>query len=188
MEDGAVAPALRSVAERAIALAATGGWSAADLAAVVALLKALGRAEAQPTSGTIEIGDTDAAHATVFTLHRGGVIPLHDHPAMTVISKVLHGRMRVETFEWSDRDAGLARDRGARDVGDADDPLVFGPQPGTLHRITALTDCTFIDLFAPYYDDDRPCRYYEAAAATLSTPLRMGAALRKLEPTGEVAP
>ncbi len=181
MEEGAVAPALRSVAEHAIALAATGGWSVANRQAVIESLKALGRAEARPTS-TVEIGDTDAAHATIFSLERGAIIPLHDHPGMTVISKVLHGRMRVETFEWVDRDEGLARDGGACDVADDDEPLVFGPEPGTLHRITALSDCAFIDLFAPYYDDERPCRYYRIKAAAGA------AALRKIEPTGEIAP
>jgi len=172
MEESAVAPALRSVAERAIALAATGAWSPADRLAIIDSLKTLGRLDASPA----EIGETTAAHATVFTLGRGGVLPLHDHPAMTVICKVLRGRMRVEAFEWVDRDAGLARDFGVRELDETSDPVVFGPEPGTLHRITALTDCAFIDLFAPYYDDQRPCRYYKATPGG------------KLEPTGEIAP
>jgi hypothetical protein len=172
MEEGAVAPALRSVAERAIALAATGAWSPADRLAIIDWLKALGRLDAAPA----EIGDGSAAHATVFALGSGRVLPLHDHPAMTVICKVLRGRMRVEVFEWSDREAGLARDLGARELDETSDPVVFGPEPGMLHRITALTDCAFIDLFAPYYDDQRPCRYYEAMPGG------------KLEPTGELAP
>jgi len=172
MDEGAVAPALRSVAERAIALAATGAWSSADRLAIIDSLKALGPFDAAPA----EIGDSSAAHATVFTLGRGGVLPLHDHPAMTVICKVLRGRMRVEAFEWIDRDAGLARNLGARELDETSDPVVFGPEPGTLHRITALTDCAFIDLFAPYYDDERPCRYYRATPGGT------------LEPTGEIAP
>lgn len=176
MEECAVAPALRSVAERAIALAATGAWSSADRLAIIDSLKALGRLDASPA----EIGDTSAAHATVFTLGRGGVLPLHDHPAMTVICKVLRGRMRIESFEWVDRDAGLARALGAGEIDETSDPVVFGPEPGTLHRITALADCAFLDLFAPYYDDERPCRYYRAVDA--------GAGTVRLEPTGEIAP
>jgi hypothetical protein len=167
-----IAPALRRVAERAIALAATGPWSPADRLAIIDSLKALGPLDAAPA----EIGDGSAAHATVFALRSGGVLALHDHPEMTVICKVLRGRMRVESFEWDDRQAGLARDLGARELDETSDPVVFGPEPGTLHRITALTDCTFIDLFAPYYDDERPCRYYQAAPDG------------KLEPTGEIAP
>src|SRR2546430_2745972 len=170
MEEGAVAPALRSAAERAIALAASGRWSAA-----VDALRMVGPAEAGACTKTLEIGDDDAAHATVFTLEHGAVIPLHDHPEMTVVSKVLHGRMRVETFEWIDRPAGLARDCGAREISEHDEPLLFGPAPGMLHRITALSDCTFVDVFAPYYTDERPCRYYRVVGS-------------RLEPTGEIAP
>jgi quercetin dioxygenase-like cupin family protein len=176
MDEGAVAPALRSVAERAIALAATGAWSSADRLAIIDSLKALGPLDASRA----EIGEGGAAHATVFTLGRGGVLPLHDHPAMTVICKVLRGRMRVETFEWVDPEAGLARELGTREIDETSDPVVFGPEPGTLHRITALADCAFIDLFAPYYDDERPCRYYR--------PVDAGGGTMRLEPTGEIAP
>jgi hypothetical protein len=176
MNEGAVAPALRSVAERAIALAATGAWSNADRLAIIDSLKALGRLDTAPA----EIGDTSAAHASVFTLPAGGVLPLHDHPAMTVICKVLRGRMRVEAFEWVDHQARMARSLGAHELDETSDPVVFGPEPGRLHRITALDDCAFIDLFAPYYDDERPCRYYRLVDAS------DGAA--RLEPTGEIAP
>src|SRR5438132_7425196 len=106
MEGEAVAPAVRSVAERAIALAATGGWTAADRQGIVASLSALGPADAGPH--TVEIGDDERAHATIFPLRSGAIIPLHDHLDMTVICKVLHGRMRVESFEWADRREGLA--------------------------------------------------------------------------------
>ena len=109
----------------------------------------------RPTS-SIELGDA-RSHATIFPLRRGAVLPLHDHPAMTVVSKVLHGRMRVESFEWADRDGLLARVLDARDVDENAEPLVIA---GTLHRIIALADCAFIDVFAPYYDEARPCRYY----------------------------
>jgi hypothetical protein len=143
-------------------------WSGADRQWLIESLRPLCGFPQQQ----IEIGDSPAAHATVFPLARGAVLPLHDHPSMTVICKVLHGRMRIESFEWVDRDQGLARELGARDVDESSEPIVFGPDPGTLHRITALTDCAFIDLFAPYYNEARPCRYYRVTTA---------GALRKLE-------
>src|SRR5437763_10824526 len=145
MNDGEVAPAVRRVVERALALAANGSWNDADLETVLDELRPL-RATA---AATIELGDSDGPHATIFPLPRGAVIPLHDHPSMTVISKVLHGRMRIESFEWIDAGSGEARSLGARDVDESSEPMVFGPQPGMLHRIAALSDCTFLDLFAP---------------------------------------
>ena len=146
------------VAERAVALAP---WSEADCRELIEALRPLRGLPGEQ----IEIGETPAAHATVFPLARGAVLPLHDHPSMTVICKVLHGRMRIESFAWIDAVSGEARHLPARDVDESSEPVVFGPDPGTLHRITALSDCAFLDLFAPYYDEARPCRYYRVEAA-----------------------
>ena len=142
--------ALHQTADRAAALAALGETRAVD--------EALRPLRSMPAE-QFEAGDT-AGHATVFPLRRGAVLPLHDHPAMTVVSKVLAGRLRVESFQWTDRAAGLARELGAEEIDEESEPLVFGPEPERLHRIAALTDCAFIDVFAPYYDAARPCRYY----------------------------
>src|SRR3954470_20375444 len=60
-----------------------------------------------------EVFTTDPAfHASVFALAAGETIPLHDHPQLDVISKVLCGRMRVTTYEWIDAASLLARDCG----------------------------------------------------------------------------
>lgn len=163
---------VRRVAEGALALAADGPWSAAAIAQIVTALQPLRGTAAE----TIEIGDDHApAHGTIFPLRRGAMLPLHDHPSMTVICKVLDGRMRIESFEWIDETSGEARSLGSVDADAGSEPLVFGPDPGRLHRIVALTDCTFLDLFAPWYDDDRPCRYYRVDGS-------------RLVATGEVAP
>src|SRR6266498_142864 len=109
----------REVAEQAVALAG-------NTEAVIELLRNVGTGFSlsltRPTS--IDIGDR-AAHATIFPLRRGAVLPLHDHPSMTVVSKVLHGRMRVEWFDWADRAAGLARHLGRRELAEQSEPSVF---------------------------------------------------------------
>ena len=38
----------------------------------------------------------------VFCIPDGGVIPLHDHPGMTVVSKMIHGEMRVRSFDFQE--------------------------------------------------------------------------------------
>jgi PCO_ADO len=121
-----------------------------------------------------EVLTTDPAfHASVFALAEGEMIPLHDHPAIEVISKVLCGRMRVHTYEWIDQASLVARDCGEA-VFDADgDALVLRKSPGTLHMIAAVEPTAFLDLFAPYYDDkSRPCTYYEVAGANDRVQLR----------------
>lgn len=109
---------------------------------------------------SIELVDRPEAHATLFGLRAGAAIPLHDHPDMTVVCKVLHGRMRVRTLALSEAD--LAWDCGTVDVSPEDPPLILRD---TLHEITAVTDCVFLDLFSPWYDEDeRPCTYWRIAA------------------------
>jgi hypothetical protein len=122
-----------------------------------------------------EVFTTDPAfHASVFALREGETIPLHDHPALDVISKVLCGRMRVHTYEWIDQASLLARDRGEVVLDADDDALVLRKSPGTLHTVTAIEPTAFLDLFAPYYDDaTRPCTYYSVARAGDDVQLRI---------------
>jgi hypothetical protein len=121
-----------------------------------------------------EVFTTDPSfHASVFALAEGETIPLHDHPSLDVISKVLCGRMRVRTFEWIDEPSLLARDCGAVVIDAEDDALVLRKSPGTLHTVTAIEPTAFLDLFAPYYDDAaRPCTYYKIAQANDVVALR----------------
>jgi hypothetical protein len=167
-------PEMRRVVTEAEA-AARGGWSDADVAALAAATGPLrvDESELQRVLG-LPIADhgfredvfmTDPAfHASVFGLMAGETIPLHDHPELDVITKVLRGRIRVRTYEWVDAANSIARERGEIVIGEDDDALVLRKSPGTLHTVTAIEPTAFLDLFAPYYDDVmRPCRYYKVA-------------------------
>src|SRR5437763_3117987 len=103
-----------------------------------------------------EVFTTDPAfHASVFALDEGETIPLHDHPALDVISKVLCGRIRVRTYEWIDQASRVARDCGEVVLGPDDDALVLRKSPCTLHTVTALEPTALLGLFAPFYSDAR---------------------------------
>ena len=176
-------PEMRRVVSESAA-AARQGWNDARVAALAAATCALRIDESElqrlldlPIADhgfREEVFTTDPAfHASVFALGAGETIPLHDHPSLDVISKVLCGRMRVSTYEWIDAASLRARDCGEVVLGPADDALVLRKSTGTLHTVTALEPTAFLDLFAPYYDDEtRPCTYYKVARVNDHVELR----------------
>src|SRR5216684_375397 len=157
--------------------AARGGWSDEAVALLAASTRALccdcdelERLLALPVSDhgqREEVFTTDPSfHASVFALAAGETIPLHDHPGLDVISKVLRGVVRVRTYEWLDAKSLVAGERGEVILSEDDGALVLRKWPGTLHTITAIEPAAFLDLFAPYYDEQtRPCSYYAIAGS-----------------------
>ncbi|KAJ1294337.1 hypothetical protein BS78_01G139100 [Paspalum vaginatum] len=116
----------------------------------------------------------------IFLLPPGAVIPLHNHPGMTVFSKPLRGSLHVTAYDWvvpqqhrqADDAPGAAstsrRRRLAKVALDADlrapcDALVLFPESGgNMHRFEAATPCAVLDVLGPPYSaGDRDCSYYQ---------------------------
>jgi hypothetical protein len=128
----------------------------------------------------------------VFVLPPAGCIPLHSHPGMCVVSKLLYGDLRVRSYTFGEDHetslsvlaaGGVARacmterilsapaaTAAART--EADSPtatlLSLGPTEGNLHEFTTVGGCAIFDVLAPPYDDDhgRPCIYYRQHCPT----------------------
>jgi len=122
----------------------------------------------------------------VFVLPPSGCIPLHSHPEMAVVSKLLYGDLRVRSYTFADgaHDASLAAlaaggvaravmtERSLSASGSLSPLLSLSPTEGNLHEFSTVGGCAIFDVLAPPYDDDagRSCVYYrhdaeEAAAA-----------------------
>lgn len=111
----------------------------------------------------------------VFCFPAGATLPLHDHPEMVVLSKLLYGSVRVRSYDWVDdtaptpprsaaRKCGLARVVAADEVRRApcEASVLFPRSGGNLHAFTAVTPCAILDVLTPPYSEEhgRPSTYF----------------------------
>ncbi|KAL0381069.1 UNVERIFIED_CONTAM: Plant cysteine oxidase 2 [Sesamum angustifolium] len=112
------------------------------------------------------------------------VIPLHNHPGMTVLSKLLFGTMHIKAYDWwdeVDKDAdptspnpnttktrqpdGLRLAKLKLDselTAPCPTSILYPADGGNMHCFTAVTACAVLDVLGPPYSDPdgRHCQYY----------------------------
>lgn len=132
----------------------------------------------RPPLNYVKLHDSPSFNMGVFCLPRGGVLPLHNHPGMTVLSKLLYGSMRVRSFDWVDAATNpapgtspgvprLALVVANRELVAPTVPVALYPAVGgNLHELTATTPCALLDVMAPPYQvgNGRDCHYFEEVA------------------------
>ncbi|KAI3799151.1 hypothetical protein L1987_34441 [Smallanthus sonchifolius] len=118
----------------------------------------------------------------IFLLPPAGVLPLHNHPQMTVFSKLLFGTMHIKAYDWvddvasssapkadsSESEAGPVKVRLAKLKVNSDftapcnTSILYPTDGGNMHCFTAITSCAVLDVLGPPYCDPegRHCQYY----------------------------
>lgn len=106
---------------------------------------------------------TEAFEINLLMIPRGCGIPLHDHPQMNVLLKVLWGTLYLEAYDWAEEYPfqGLARLTQQNYCNGATETLWINPKQNNLHEIYAVEDCAFLDILFPPYSETRPCHYYK---------------------------
>ena len=110
------------------------------------------------------IVENDEYSIAAFVLQPGARIPLHDHPGMTVLSRVVRGSLQVTSFDVGAD--GKAR-RSSSIMTSADGPAALFPSVNNVHEFRAGADgAVVLDVIVPPYNEDagRACHYFEAVA------------------------
>ncbi|XP_048208041.1 2-aminoethanethiol dioxygenase-like [Perognathus longimembris pacificus] len=141
--------------------------------------RARARAPGRPPVSYMSICETPGFSLGVFLLRAGARVPLHDHPGMHGLLRVLYGTVRISCLDKLEPGPGApppppgAPDgaaprpgvlRSSAEFTEASAPCVLTPSRDNLHQIQAVRGpAAFLDVLAPPYDptQGRECRYYQ---------------------------
>ncbi|KAJ8763212.1 hypothetical protein K2173_025597 [Erythroxylum novogranatense] len=127
-----------------------------------------------PRVSCTTIYKSDNFSLCMFFLPANGVIPLHNHPGMTVFSKLLVGTMHIKSYDWVDPLTGNepiepSKLRLAKLIANEEftapcsSSVLYPTMGGNIHQCRAITPCAFLDVLGPPYskEDGRDCSYYK---------------------------
>ncbi|KAK8507588.1 hypothetical protein V6N13_094080 [Hibiscus sabdariffa] len=133
-----------------------------------------------PTITYLHIHACEKFSIGIFCLPPSGVLPLHNHPGMTVFSKLLLGTMHIKSYDWvvdvpstsaavdpsqtaQHPEVGLAKVKVDSDLtAPCKTSILYPADGGNMHCFTAVTACAVLDVLGPPYSDPegRHCTYY----------------------------
>ncbi|CAH1406466.1 unnamed protein product [Nezara viridula] len=129
----------------------------------------------------IEILKTTKYVINMFVLRPESKLPLHDHPAMHGICKVVSGKVNIKNFSLiAEGFSTLGMERlltvkePERTLTEKDPAVLLTPSKGNIHELQAKEDgAAFVDVLAPPYSSSiegvgpRTCNYFEEVGENL---------------------
>ncbi|URE49218.1 2-aminoethanethiol dioxygenase [Musa troglodytarum] len=140
-----------------------------------------GASRGTPVITYLPIRELEQFSMVIFCLPPSGVIPLHDHPGMTVFTKLLFGSMHIKSYDWVNVPQNLAElvnplqptslppglrlakvKRDAIFTAPCRTSVLYPEDGGNLHCFRARTCCAVLDVLGPPYSSarGRDCTYY----------------------------
>lgn len=110
----------------------------------------------------VPIYESEEMSICLFALSTGAVLPLHDHPEMAAITRVMHGYLRFKLADMVSQDAPNLFTYRYRRTGELRAPglLSLTPKLCNLHQFLAMENTLLLDIFIPNYSLVRDVTYF----------------------------
>ncbi|XP_014249618.1 2-aminoethanethiol dioxygenase [Cimex lectularius] len=123
----------------------------------------------------IGIEENEYFSMSMFVLKDGSRLPLHDHPMMHGLCKVILGKIHIKNYSFigdplasHDKEEVLVQKEDDKFVTPVDETVLLTPNKGNIHELSAEQGpAVFLDILAPPYFTNIPgvgarkCHYYK---------------------------